>query len=74
MALWTAASYISVQIWIQTIIICQEHWNKPHFVQVKEDNIQRETTNLSSKGVHYVSKIFSEGQKHFETPVQNKLS
>ena len=82
MTLWTAASYISVQIWIQTITIFQEHWNKPHSMQVKEDNIQRETTNLSRKGVHYVSKnIFRRceacseaGDKHSETLVQNKVS
>jgi len=51
-------------------------------MQVKEDNIQRETTNLSRKGVHYVSKnIFRRceacseaGDKHSETLVQNKVS
>lgn len=75
------APYISIQILIQAITICQEYWNKPHSVQVTEDKIQRETTILSRKAVQHVSKnIFRRykacseaGDVHFETLVQNKV-
>ena len=78
----TVASYISAQIWIHAITICGEHCNKPCSVQVMEDKIQKETTNLSWQEVHYVSRnIFRRcvtcseaGGHHFETPAWNKVS